>query len=589
MVNNRRSALSSLSTMLGDAIYLNPSFFDDLEVSEDVEIGGSLFLVMTMNATMTREAVNSSSYGNVDVGIFVNQFETKALFNTKSPLNLDVPLELPSGIEPFIFELINGTFGIEFVANISSPLNLLDLFSGAQNTTSLDIESSLDVNLPLSVGTAGVHIGVDIDITDQDLFADPSPAVEYRLDVCEVVHASKTLFEELRVQIMDVIESPLKSLDIGLDIDKITQPLVDRVNETLGEFESSIKDAFDSIGCSRRSLQATSAGDSLKSVIEDAIDLANSALETLNISISADVTPYFDKETLAVGVFVGMAAKIQLSPSGVIGIVTDFLNNATQPEIEDDDFSKMGLGSADNSSVKLDLGELLDDTVITAEFDVDFAMELNLVEIQHVIKKGSSIDAALRSGISLRIEHWGATASILVDPFNAHNITLLGRTQNIMDSYISITAELRSKAEFFYSVQEMIDDAVDTSVLVPSLSLPLSAELSFNLTVYEDVSVNPVMLLESKNLVEGDFIFDFDVGLDAFLNSSSTFGSNTTLDSLFEDMTGLLDEVISYAPSLTAGNSSSALSGLFSIVEDFQDLAGGLSSFTDLVQEGETS
>jgi hypothetical protein len=200
--NNRQSALGSLSTILGGAIYINPAFFSNLAVLEDIQIGGSLLLDITFNATIARDSVSSSSYGSVDVDIFVNQFETNAFFNTMSPIDLDLPLEIPSGIEPIIFALSNGTFDIEFIANIDSPLNLLDLFSGAQNATSLNFEGSLDAHFPLSVGTAGVNIGIDVDITDDDLFDGSVPEIEYQLDLCETVGKPFLIAQFLRLHFL---------------------------------------------------------------------------------------------------------------------------------------------------------------------------------------------------------------------------------------------------------------------------------------------------------------------------------------------------------------------------------------------------
>lgn len=224
-----------------------------------------------------------------------------------------------------------------------------------------------------------------------------------------------------------------------------------------------------------------------------------------------------------------------------------------------------------------------------AGFDVSFGIGLDLGAIQEVVTNGAAIDEALRHGISLSMETWGAYASLIVDPINI-DITLFGTTQSIIDSSIAVSAELRSADAFYGSIQDMIDDAVDTSVLVPTLSIPLSTDLSFNFSVMDNVYITPMMQLNSPNLVSAEFMFDFDVGLDTFLESSpggSSFGSNT-LDGLFENVTNLLGSITAYAPDLTAGSSSSAFSGLLDVVQDFQDLVGGLGNFTDLVEQGKT-
>jgi hypothetical protein len=140
-----------------------------------------------------------------------------------------------------MFELSDATFNINALAKLQGSVNLRSLFSGNQtNSTNLDYSGSMDAYFPLSVGVEGTNIGIDLNISDENLFSDPSPTISYELKICEVVDASKELFRELTNQILDVIESPLKDHDIGLDIDKITQPLVDKVNDTLSKKKSWI-------------------------------------------------------------------------------------------------------------------------------------------------------------------------------------------------------------------------------------------------------------------------------------------------------------------------------------------------------------
>lgn len=144
--------------------------------------------------------------------------------------------------------------------------------------------------------------------------------------------------------------------------------MVARVNDTLNDLQTSIESSFNSVSCGRRSLQASSVGNSLKSAIDDAIASANATLASLNIVLSADVNPYFDREALKVGIDVELSAKIEQSASDVIGFIGDFINNATQPESGDGDFTKMGLGSSDDTPVSIDFNELLDDTVSSSCF-----------------------------------------------------------------------------------------------------------------------------------------------------------------------------------------------------------------------------
>jgi hypothetical protein len=582
--HTRQNALSSLSSLLGGVLYINPSFYNDLAALEDIELGGSLLLDLSVNAAMSNTNISTASYSNANVNITVNRFETSAFLQSVNPFSVDMSLGVPSSSKSVTLGLTNGTFDAQIYARITSPVNLLEIFSDDQaNATNLDFGGSLGAYFPLSVGVADVDIGVSLNISDSDLFDSSGPDIDYQLDICEVVNASKTLFEELTNQILEVIEAPLQNLDIGVNLDKITQPLIDKVNSTLIDFQTSVESSFNTVSCDRRMLQE-GASASLKTIIDDAIVSVNAVLESLNIVLEADVDPYFNREDFSVGVNVQLSATISMTAAEMIGFVENFINNATQPE-DGGNFSKTGLGDGDGSSAAINLTQLSEDTMILAGFDVTFGLDLNIGEIQEAITDCVALDAALLSGISLRIETWGAYATLVVDPINI-DVTLFGSTQSIVDSYIAVSADLRSRDVFFASIQDMIDSTADTSVLIPNLSVPLSAELGFNLTVFDDVTVLPIMKLDSTNLVDGSFTFDFDVGLGAFLDSASnTFGPNT-LDNVFQNVTDLLGEITNYAPDLTAGGSSSPLGGLLDLVEDFQDFVGGFQNFTDLVSQG---
>lgn len=544
--------------MLSPVLYIDPSFFDDISLLEDLELGGSCLIDMRFNASISRTAVNSSSYSGIDVDVTVKRFEVEGFFKAPDPFSINLTLDIPAVGESVTLALSDATFDTKLFANLSSPVNLSDLFSENQNESVLEYGGSLNASFPLSVGVAGANIYVGLDISDDDLFNDPSPTIEYKLDLCEVANTSKSLFEELKNQILDVIKGelvagnivcylfgmllthmvvdcikykdPLDSLDIGLDIDKITQPLVQKVNDTLSDFQQDINEKLDSIaGCDRRLEEGE--GSSLVSVIRDAIaSVNNSTLKDLGIEISADVAPYFDKDALSVGVKINLTATIEQSVAEVIDFVGDFFQNATQPEAEDPDFGNLGVGSSDGSTIGIDLVQLQEDTLISAGFDVKFDLGFHLGDIKSLITDPGSIVPALEKGLVLGIEKWGAFATLVVDPINI-DIALFGQNQSIIDSSIAISAELRSKDEFSASVKDMMEGNSNASVLVPELTVPLSTELIFNLTVYDGLYFSPIMKLKSEDLVKASFTFDFDVDLDTLLNST-TFGSNTLVSLL---------------------------------------------------------
>lgn len=55
-----------------------------------------------------------------------------------------------------------------------------------------------------------------------------------------LIDASKQLFEQLNSKIMNAVEDPLSNLNIGLNIDKITQPCELDVHENLITFDSIV-------------------------------------------------------------------------------------------------------------------------------------------------------------------------------------------------------------------------------------------------------------------------------------------------------------------------------------------------------------
>jgi hypothetical protein len=59
------------------------------------------------------------------------------------------------------------------------------------------------------------------------------------------------LFDQLKAQIVGIIEAPFEDLSITINIDKITDPLVSRVDSTLSNFTDGVNVAIPSADCSR--------------------------------------------------------------------------------------------------------------------------------------------------------------------------------------------------------------------------------------------------------------------------------------------------------------------------------------------------
>ena len=214
-------------------------------------------------------------------------------------------------------------------------------------------------------------------------------------------------------------------------------------------------------------------------------------------------------------------------------------------------------------------------TAITAEFGINFGINLDLLQL--------SIDNKLKQAIGLYINTWGASAALLVDPINI-DITLFDQSFGVHDSHVAIAVALRSKERFMATLDSMIEGTVDASPLIPTLLVPFSAEIVLDLNVYENFTVSPILKAESSNLVETDVELDFDVDLSVFLDSKVC--GNVTLGNALKDATEVLQFFSSIGPELNAGGDPTELNGLFAVIEDFQDLSGGLNIFVELFNQG---
>ena len=83
-----------------------------------------------------------------------------------------------------------------------------------------------------------------------------------------------------------------------------------------------------------------------------------------------------------------------------------------------------------------------------------------------------------------------------------------------------------------------------------------------------------------------EFNVGFDVSLETFLSNTSTFDSEYCLDTVFDNVTSLLNKVATYSPGLNAGDTPTALEGLFDVLQQASDFGGALTEFLELVDDG---
>ena len=476
-------------------------FFDNLSALDSLSVQGSLLIDFSVIASIPQNMISNSSYGDIAVSVLVNNFEATASFGSPA-FSLDLPVTLPSG-DTINFGLTEASFSIDFFVNTPNAIDITELFDGDKDSAPLSFGGTLDANFPLTVGIAGTNIDVNLIINDSNLF-ELNPVVDYAINLCDVSATMSELFKQLKAQIVAVIEAPFGDLAVTVNIDKITDPLVSRVDSALSNFTDGINVALSSADCGGRrfleeehpssrpssqpslspsnqpsvssspsespsessspsdssnpsnlpslslqpsqsiqpsissspsgspsessspsdssspsnspSLSPTLPPPSFKSFVLDAITSVNEALENAGIVLSADVSPYFDSSTLSVGLKISLSATIEQTASEILELVSDYISSSTnstdETEGQGPSVSKLGLGDSDDAPI-IDLDELLSNVALAAGLDASFGVQLKLPEIQNAIFNDKPLDEALRDGISLFIDTWGAFAEII--------------------------------------------------------------------------------------------------------------------------------------------------------------------------------
>ena len=159
---------------------------------------------------------------------------------------------------------------------------------------------------------------------------------------------------------------------------------------------------------------------------------------------------------------------------------------------------------------------------------------------------------------------------------------------NIRDSHFATAADLRSRGKFVATIDDMIvgGEAVNASMLVPDLTVPLSTEFVLDIPVTDEIIISPIMSVESDDLVGGDFAFDFDADIGTFLNNS--YMGDNTLTSLLQNAMSFLEEIASLELEINATGEEipPALNGFFDVVGQIDDLADRLLTYIDMVEQG---
>ena len=126
---NLNQALKTLASLVD--LPLEGSFFEQLAILEDIELGGSLLIDFSIGAKIDRDVVNSTFYGSVTPFITINRFLVEAFLRTDQGITIEFPVKIPgTGVSPaseLIFLLNGGEFDIDF--SIELKVSMLDFMS----------------------------------------------------------------------------------------------------------------------------------------------------------------------------------------------------------------------------------------------------------------------------------------------------------------------------------------------------------------------------------------------------------------------------------------------------------------------------
>ena len=570
---------------LGSALPIRQQLLDRLSALDSLVLQSSISADLSIVASIPESVISESSYGDTNMTVLVNQFEVAASFGS-SAFSLELPISLPSGPDIINFNVTDGSFSRKIFVNTLAQVDIWNLFPDYQDsnsTVNLDYGGTFEANLPINVGMAGVDIGVSLIINDTNIF-EPNPLVDYAINMCDVSATMMELFDQLKVQIVKAVKAPFGDKPVIFDIDRLTDPLISKVDSILTNVTRGTNVTLSASDCSRRLgvIDSVSAPGALARSIKDAFSFVNEEV-VAGFVLSADISPYFNIDTFSVGVSASLSATIEQTAEEVLDLVSDYIASSTDSST-DSSVSKLGLGYSDGA-LRIDLDELLSKVALAAGLDVTFGIDISLAKIQDGIFTSRPFDEALRKGIALNIDTWGAFAEIIVDPIEL-DISLFGRNISIEDSHFATSAELRSRGKFIATIDDMIvgGSAIDTSPLIPDLIVPLSTEFMFNIPMTDQIIVSPIMSAESENLIGTDLVFNFDVDVGTFLNND--YVGNNTLTTVLETATNFLQEVASLQLQMNASEIPSSLEGFFSIVNELNDLGTEFLTYIDLVDQG---
>ena len=387
-----QDAVNGLADMLSNNIFIDKSFFDRIQLLEDIVLSGTFLIDLTIEAIIPSADI-PSNYADVGISLKINRFKATASLQGED-LSLEFPVSLPTnGVKPvkeLTFALNKGNFLVELFVELQGETDLLGLFSDEKSSTHLTYGASLDSAFPLEIKLPDSDIisdpfGVTLYFNNSDFFDELIPSVDYEIEICPLVVAAKHLFKGLNDKITETIKQPFDELESSLSVnfDKVSDPLIENIIKTITDFSNDAMGELDSLDCDdRRLLQSTNSttNSSLIATIENAISSVNRALEEYNITVEGDVKPYFDGKTFAVGINSTLAVTITQSAADIIDVVKDFFDSSFDSN-GGTNTSKLGFKDSGNSGEAFDVNHILEDTIISAGLDINFLIEVRNIDL----------------------------------------------------------------------------------------------------------------------------------------------------------------------------------------------------------------
>lgn len=241
----RKEILRGIMSTLRSVLPIRQQFMDSLSALENIALEGSLLIDFSIIASIPTTVLSENSFGDITVSVIMNRFEASASI-AESSFSLELPISLSSVGEIMTFNLTDATLSIDVFVRAPNPIDIVQLFSQGVESIILEYGGTFEAILPLTVGMIdGTNIGVDLIIQEPNLF-EPNPAVDFRIDLCDVSATIDDLFDQLRDQIASVLGTPFQDLGaIAINLDRMTGPLVARVNDILASFTSGVNVALE--------------------------------------------------------------------------------------------------------------------------------------------------------------------------------------------------------------------------------------------------------------------------------------------------------------------------------------------------------